>query len=139
MLDREIEETLLPVCRSNNISCMGYSSLALGLLSGKIGPEREFDGDDQRKDNPRFSVSNRRKIAALLEEIMSISEARNVSIVQTVIAWTLEQPGITFSLCGARNPQQAIENARAAALVLMPEELRLIGKALSAYSQNMDV
>ena len=139
MLDRGIEETLLPVCRSNNVSCMSYSSLALGLLSGKIGPERTFDGDDQRKDNPRFSVSNRRKIAALLEKIMPIAEARNASIAQTVIAWTVEQPGITFSLCGARNPQQAIENAAAAALVLSPEELRLICEALGAYLQNMDV
>ena len=32
---------------------------------------------------------------------------------QIVIAWTLPQPGITFALCGARNPEQAIENARA--------------------------
>lgn len=139
MLDRGIEETLLPVCRSNNVSCMSYSSLALGLLSGKIGPERTFDGDDQRKDNPRFSVSNRRKIAVLLEKIMPIAEARNASIAQTVIAWTVEQPGITFSLCGARNPQQAIENAAAAALVLSPEEVRLIREALGAYLQNMDV
>ena len=139
MLDRVIEETVLPVCRSNKISCMSYSSLALGLLSGKIGPAREFDGDDQRKDNPRFSVSNRRKIAVLFEEIMPIAEAHNASIAQIVIAWTIAQPGITFSLCGARNPQQVIENAAAAALVLEPEDIRLIGDALGTCLQNMDI
>ena len=40
MLDRGLEKTLLPVCRREGISVISYSSLALGLLTGRIGPER---------------------------------------------------------------------------------------------------
>ena len=61
MIDREIETDLLPLTRQNGISTLSYSSLALGLLSGTIDPDRVFSGDDQRKDNPRFSVANRLK------------------------------------------------------------------------------
>ncbi len=47
MLDREIEAQLLPVTTANGVATLSYSSLALGLLSGSIGPERVFSGDDQ--------------------------------------------------------------------------------------------
>ncbi|TIT76462.1 MAG: aldo/keto reductase, partial [Mesorhizobium sp.] len=113
MVVRDMERDLLPFCADNNVSVLSYSSLALGLLSGKIGPDRVFTGDDQRKDNPWFSLANRRKVAALMEEIRPIAETHGASEAQIVIAWTLQQPGITFSLCGARSPQQARENARA--------------------------
>ena len=66
MVSRSIEADLLPLCKERGVSVLSYSSLALGLLSGKIGPEREFTGDDQRRDNPRFSVKNRQKVAQLM-------------------------------------------------------------------------
>ncbi|TIW55091.1 MAG: aldo/keto reductase, partial [Mesorhizobium sp.] len=56
MVVRDMERDLLPFCADNNVSVLSYSSLALGLLSGKIGPDRVFTGDDQRKDNPWFSL-----------------------------------------------------------------------------------
>ncbi|MEC9342617.1 MAG: aldo/keto reductase, partial [Pseudomonadota bacterium] len=107
MVKRDIEETLVPACIAANVSVLSYSSLALGLLSGKIGPERVFEGDDLRKDNPRFSTANRRKVARLMEAIVPVAEAHGATPAQIVIAWTLDQPGITFSLCGARNADQA--------------------------------
>ena len=50
-----------------------------------------------------------------------------------VIAWTLAQPGITFSLCGARNAAQAAENARAGEVKLSAEELVAIDAAIAAH------
>ncbi len=133
MVKRDIETTLIPLCQENDISVLSYSSLALGLLTGKIGPERTFEGDDQRKDNPRFSIENRRKVAQLMEVIEPIAAAHGATRAQVVIAWTLQQPGITFSLCGARNPEQAAENARAGRLRLTAEEIDVIGKAAAVY------
>ncbi len=138
MIDRGIETTLLPISVKNNVSCLSYSSLALGLLSGKMGPDRTFDGDDQRKDNPRFSKENRIKIASLFEEIQSIADTYSVSIAQLVIAWTISRPGITFSLCGARNPAQAIENAKAGALGLNTMDTQKINDAVDKYLKDLD-
>jgi len=138
MVVRDMERDLLPFCAENNVSVLSYSSLALGLLSGKIGPDRVFTGDDQRKDNPRFSQANRRKVAALMEAIRPIAEAHGASEAQVVIAWTLQQPGITFSLCGARSPQQARENAQAGRIRLSGEELKQISEAASRHLTNLD-
>ncbi len=137
MLDRDLEESILPYCRANNISVLSYSSLALGLLTGKIGPERQFSGDDLRIDNPRFTVENRQKVAALLAGFKPIALERDISLAQLVIAWTLAQPGITYALCGARNAQQAVENAQAGDIVLTGEELTRMNEVIEQYAGDI--
>ena len=138
MIDREIEKELLPLTTANDISTLSYSSLALGLLSGTVGPERVFSGDDQRKDNPRFSIENRRKVASFAEAIKSVADQHRASIAQIVIAWTLARPGVTFALCGARNPAQAKDNARAGEIRLSPEDHSTIDRAITAWLSAMD-
>jgi methylglyoxal reductase len=138
MIDREIEADLLPLTHQNGVSTLSYSSLALGLLSGTIGPDRIFSGDDQRKGNPRFSVSNRQKVQAFSEAIRPVAERHAASIAQVVIAWTLAQPDVTFALCGARNPAQGLDNARAGTLRLSADDLGAIDAALAAKLANMD-
>ena len=138
MVRRGIEATLVPVCLKRGISVLSYSSLALGLLSGGIGPDREFTGDDHRRDNPRFSLENRRKVAAFMNEIAPLAADLGATKAQFVIAWTLQQRGITFSLCGARNPQQAVENAKAGRLRLSPDAIAAIDRAAGHHLKEMD-
>ena len=138
LLKRDIEATLLPICRKHGIATLSYSSLGLGLLTGKIGPEREFTGDDLRKDNPRFSVANRARVARFMTSIAPICEAHGASTAQVVIAWTLRQPGITFSLCGARNPDQARENAKAGRVALSAGDLEAITASAALHLRDMD-
>lgn len=137
MLDRDLEESILPYCRANNVSVLSYSSLALGLLTGKIGPERQFSGDDLRIGNPRFTVENRQKVATLLAGFKPIALERGISLAQLAIAWTLAQPGITYALCGARNAQQAIENAQAGDIVLTGEELTCMNEVIEQYAGDI--
>lgn len=138
MVKRDIETSLLPVCIRSNVAMLSYSSLALGLLSGTVGPDRVFTGDDQRKDNPRFSQANRVKVAELMEEVGPIAEAHTATKAQVVIAWTLSQPGITFSLCGARNAAQARENAAAGRIRLREHEVATISKAVERHLVGLD-
>ena len=138
MLERGFETALLPICARHRVSTLSYSSLGLGLLTGKIGPDRTFDGDDVRKDNPRFSAANRDKVARLMAAITRICEAHQASPAQVVIAWTLQQPGITFALCGARNPDQARENARAGRVTLTADDLETITVSAAVHLRDMD-
>jgi aryl-alcohol dehydrogenase-like predicted oxidoreductase len=138
MVRRGIETTHLPLCRESGVSALSYSSLALGLLSGRVGPERTFDGDDLRRENPLFSQGNRERVAALMAAIAPVAEVHAATPAQVVIAWTLAQPGITFALCGARDPAQARENAAAGRLRLKPEDLTLISGAAATHIRNLD-
>ncbi|MCD9149969.1 aldo/keto reductase [Pseudophaeobacter flagellatus] len=138
MVKRDIEQTLLPLAQENGVSVLSYSSLALGLLSGKMTVERKFEGDDQRRDNPRFSAPNRQKVQQLMEEIIPIAATHSASLAQIVIAWTLQQPGITFSLCGARNADQAQENAKAGRIRLSAADIQGINSAARQHLQDLD-
>ena len=137
MLDRELEETILPYCREQNISILSYSSLATGLLTGKIVPERKFFGDDQRKNNDRFSSKNLKLVAKMINEFRPIAEGHKITIAQLVIAWTICQPGITFALCGVRNPKQAKENAHAGNVVLTEEEKAIINDIIAKHANRI--
>lgn len=138
MVKRDIETSFVPTCVANGVSILSYSSLALGLLSGKIGPDRVFASDDQRHGNPRFSLGNREKVARLMEVIRPIADQHLASVAQVVIAWTVAQPGITFSLCGARDPTQAIENAGAARMRLTDDELSTITAGIREQLIELD-
>lgn len=138
MVKRDVEKTLAPYCLENGVSILSYSSLALGLLSGKIGPDRVFEGDDQRKDNPRFSLPNLEKVARFMDAIAGVSETHSATKAQTMIAWTVQQPGITFSLCGARDESQAAENAKAGRLRLSTSDVEEISKAAATHLTDLD-
>ena len=133
MLDRQIEADQLPYCQQNNIAVLAYSPLAQGLLTGKMGPDREFAEGDVRRGNPRYSVENRQRVASLLEEFKPIAEEHEITLTQLTIAWTIAQTGLTHALCGARNPQQAQENAAAGDVRLTDSEIEHMNKAIERH------
>ncbi len=135
MLDRDLEAADLPHLLRNNIAFLAYSPLANGLLSGKVTPHRQFPGDDLRRNNARFSDENRQWVANVLREFEPIAKEHAATIAQVVIAWTLEQPGVTHALVGARNRKQARENTVAGDLILSAEELKQIDQAIEHFSE----
>ena len=133
LIDREIEATLLPLCRQHDIAVLGYSSLALGLLAGPIDPKREFGGDDQRRGHPRFSAANRAKLAAFFADIEPVRARLQCSFAQLMIAWTTVSGRVSVALCGARTAAQAMENARAGTVAPSAEDLALIDGAADRH------
>lgn len=136
MLDRDREAAQLPYCQKNHIAFLAYSPLANGLLTGKIGPEREFTGDDLRRTSPKFSIENRKRVAGLLARFRLVAHDHGLTLAQLVIAWTLKQPGVTHALVGARNAQQATENSAAGNVTLSVDEISGIRKAVEQYTQQ---
>jgi methylglyoxal reductase len=139
LIDRELEAGLLPTARAQHVSLLSYSPLGQGLLTGLVGPDRVFAGDDLRRDNPRFSLENRRKCMAFAQAIKPLADRHGATVSQVVIAWTMMQPGIDFVLCGARGSEQAIENAQAGHIVLGPEGIAAVDAAAATHLTALDV
>ena len=137
MLDRGLEKQLLPLAGEHEVSVLAYSPLAQGLLTGKVKLGRRFTGDDLRRNNPRFTAENLRKVAILLKELAPVAAAHRATLAQVVIAWTAARPGITFVLCGAREPEQARENAGGGELQLAAEEVQAIDAALERHAPGI--
>ena len=123
MLDRKHLKSNLPYCARNRVAYLAYSPIAQGLLTGKMGPDRTFAANDQRLDNPRFSIENRARVAGMLDRFRPIADGHGISLTQLTIAWTVSMPGCTHALVGARNPEQVEENARAGDVALSKDDI----------------
>jgi len=137
MLDRQIEICQVPFCEQHSISLMAYSPLVQGLLTGKIGPDRKFFGDDMRRENSRFQPENLRKVTALLDRIRPIAAKYKVTLAELAIAWTVASPPVRHVLVGARTADQVRENARAGDLKLTEEELDIISSAIEEHAADI--
>jgi aryl-alcohol dehydrogenase-like predicted oxidoreductase len=126
MVKRNIEEELIPYCLTHQKSILAYSPLERGLLSGKMKPGYQFASGDHRKDVSFFKDENLRRTDEFLNRIKPIADQKNITLSQLVILWTLEQPGITITLVGARNKEQAAENAQALETTLTNDEIAII-------------
>jgi aryl-alcohol dehydrogenase-like predicted oxidoreductase len=130
MVERSIEEELVPYCYNNKKSIIAYSSLQRGLLTGKIRPDHTFAPGDHRPTTSFFKPENIRRINIFLERLKPLAKEKGAFLSQLVIRWTIEQPGITIALVGARNKEQAIQNAKAAYINLSKNEINMIDSEL---------
>ncbi|MCC8165698.1 MAG: aldo/keto reductase [Planctomycetes bacterium] len=131
MLDRDRTGDNLPFCKENNVAFLAYSPLGQGLLTGAVGPDRQFQPGDARNRLPRFSQENRRKVAGFLDAIRPIAEDYSLTLAQLVTAWTVAQPGCTHALLGARSVKQVLENVKGGAVTIDPRALEIIDKAIA--------
>ncbi|TJZ51805.1 aldo/keto reductase [Sphingobacterium olei] len=123
MVNRGIEEETLPYCVVNEKSILAYSPLQRGLLTGKIYAGYQFQEGDSRATLRYFQPDFIARTNALLDQLKPIAEEHNATLGQLVLRWTVERPGITVALAGARNAAQAIENANALKFDLSEEEI----------------
>ncbi len=126
MLRRDIEKETIPYCIENKKGVIAYSPLERGVLTGKFKPGHSFNDGDTRAEERFYQTENLLRINAFLGSLTPLADEKNASLAQLVIAWTLHQPGIAAALVGARNPEQALHNAKAAELRLSREDLDFI-------------
>jgi len=100
------------------------------LLTGKIKPDHKFGEGDQRTNMPFYKKENIKRTNEFLEKIRPLAEKKNATLAQLVLRWTIEQPSITIALAGARNAEQATQNAKAADVKLSEEDISFINKEL---------
>src|SRR5664280_45256 len=131
MVNRSIENDIVPYCINNNIGILAYSPLQRGLLTGKIKHGHVFNEGDTRPSTIYYREPNFSRIMKLIENLSEIAAGLNVTLSQLVLNWTLRQPGITCALAGARNADQVLENVRAADFKLNNEEIARINKHLT--------
>jgi len=130
MVERTIEEELVPYCIQHKKGILAYSPLQRGILTGKIKPGHTFNAGDHRPGTRFYQPENITRINAFLDELRPMAESKGATLAQLVIRWTIERPGITVALVGARDANQAIQNAKAIEVKLSPEEINFINERL---------
>jgi aryl-alcohol dehydrogenase-like predicted oxidoreductase len=134
MVNRKIEDEVLPLCIEKNIGVLAYSPMQRGLLTGKIKAGHKFNEGDTRPSTPYYKEPNLTNILTLVEKMRPVAENHNATIAQVVLNWTMNRPGITCVLAGARNPGQVIENKSAAGFKLLKEEIDLLDSIAADFT-----
>ena len=137
ILRRGIEADVLPFCRGHGIGTICYSPMERGLLTGKVGPDRQFGQGDHRAKHPYFTVENRKKVMAALESLKPIADKYSVEYAQLIVNWTFSQPGVTAAIVGARNAEQATANAKALSFSLTNAEQAEIRQAFDGLAGEL--
>lgn len=136
MLQRQIENDLIPFCIDRKISVVNYWPLMKGLLAGKIRRGHEFDASDKRLTYDVFQGEKFEQAQTLLDYLDGVAASLNKTVAQVVVNWTIHQPGITTSLCGAKRDWQIRETAGAMGWRLSDQQTREINRFLSSQKDS---
>lgn len=134
---RHVEQDLMPYCLEHGVSIIAYSSLAQGLLTGKFAPNHQFADGDIRAKNKLFQGENYQRAQEALAQLRPIAERHSCTLAQLALAWLITQPN-TSAIVGARNAEQAVQNARAAEVLLTEDELAEIDTIGRIVTDHLD-
>ena len=106
LFEREIEADLMPFCHKNNLHLMTYGALCRGLLSGKVTADREYQGDDLRRYDPKFKPQRLPQYLAAVKLLDEFARKRyERGVLHLAVRWVLDH-GSDIALWGARHPGQ---------------------------------
>ncbi|MBW7895209.1 MAG: aldo/keto reductase [Opitutaceae bacterium] len=142
LLDRRIERELLPMCRTHGLATLPWSPLASGILSGKYHAGQDAPAGSRfadMKQSPFLAQRWNEGALQVVEKLRPLAAAKNVTLSQFALAWTIQQPGVTSPIIGPRTLEQLEDNLKATDVRLTAEELKAVdaivppGTHVSAY------
>jgi aryl-alcohol dehydrogenase-like predicted oxidoreductase len=132
LLHRQPETNgVLDACRELGVTLIAYTPLAGGMLTGKYSVENRPTGF-YRRVLPRY----RRKALDALQPVVGllreIGDRYSKTPSQVAIRWLIENP-IVLPIPGAKNGDQATNNAAALSFSLAAEEVAALSDATRAW------
>jgi aryl-alcohol dehydrogenase-like predicted oxidoreductase len=121
-------DQVLPAAEAAGVGIIARVPLASGLLSGRYGPDTTFAADDHRSYNRHGEAFDVGETFSGVDYATGVAAAREfaalvphgIAPAQAALRWVIQQPGVTTVIPGARNPEQARQNAAAAQLPPLP-------------------
>jgi aryl-alcohol dehydrogenase-like predicted oxidoreductase len=127
ILNRTPEADIFPYCIENSIGVIVRGPLAMGILTGKFGPDTQFVETDFRhrwQEEPEEREVYLEDLAKA-EKLRPLAKDRTMA--QLALQFVLAHPAVTAAIPGAKTVRQLQDNVRTAALPsLTPEELTQI-------------
>ena len=124
LLEREIDEELMPVIQSYGLGLIPFAPLASGLLTGKYRREVPLPAGARLATTPRQAERYLTEANwAVVERLEAFCAARGRSLLRLAIGWLLQRPAVASVIAGATTPEQVAANVRAAEWVLSREDM----------------
>ncbi len=116
ILDRGIEDEIIPCCRENGVTIQAYSPLEMGLLSGTM--PRDYKPVGAQIPKKWFQPDNMQKAMDVMDQWKPLCEKYNCTIANLALAWILAQGEFINLLSGSTTVDQIKENVKSTELEL---------------------
>ncbi len=128
LIERDVEQDLLPFANREGIGVIVYSPMSSGLLAGRMTRERiqAMPDDDWRKQDPRFVDPELSHNLEIVDRLRVVAERHGTVPGAVAIAWTLRNPAVHGAIVGFRSPEQVDPLIDAANLELSQEDITTI-------------
>ena len=107
LLDRRIENEMVPLCQSYGLGIFPWSPLAMGILAGRYADAENYPSGSRA--SLRGGIYAERITARGIDvgnKVVQLAKERNLSPAQLAVLWVKDQPGITAPLIGPRTIEQ---------------------------------
>lgn len=107
LLDRRIENELVPLCQAYGLGLLPWSPLAMGILAGRYADAANYPAASRAQ--LRGGIYADRVSARGIDvgnEFVKLAQEVGISPVQLAVLWVKDQPGITAPLIGPRTLEQ---------------------------------
>lgn len=104
LLDRRIENELVPLCQKYDLAVLPWSPLAMGLLAGRYTKLGEYPEDSRVARWSNNIVQDRITSRALEvgQAVGQMAQERHLTASQLALLWVKDQPGVTAPIVGPR-------------------------------------
>ena len=128
LIERDVEQQVLPFTEREAIGVIVYSPMSSGLLAGGMTRERiaQMPDDDWRKGDERFQEPRLSQNLELVERLRAVGERHHTGPGAVAIAWTLRNPAVAGAIVGFRSPEQVDPLIGAADLELDADDIDTI-------------
>ena len=123
LLNRVVEESVVPAVRRHGMGVVPYFPLASGLLTGKYRRGEEFPEGSRLAASKYFAAVATDDNFRYVERLQAWAEERGHTILELAFAWLLAQDGVASVIAGATSPAQVAANVAAAGWALDRREL----------------
>jgi myo-inositol catabolism protein IolS len=134
---RQVEADAAPYCIDNKISIIAYSPMAQGLLTGKFKRGHKFEEGDNRGANKLFQGETFERAQNALDKLRPLADKYGVTLGQLSLAWLIAQP-MTSAIVGARNAEQATQNAVGGDIEIDEDDLEAIDSIGRSVTDRLD-
>ncbi|MSO79861.1 MAG: aldo/keto reductase [Acidimicrobiia bacterium] len=104
LLDRRIENELLPLCRKYGVGVLPWSPLGGGILAGRYNDGIPEDARATRRPQVKDRITTR--AVEVARELAKLAADRDMTVTQLALLWCKDQSGITAPIIGPRTSEQ---------------------------------
>ena len=132
LLNRDIENEIMPACSEMNIGTLAWSPLGRGVLTGKY---RGGTPSDSRGASPHFSgfVSPYfdERSSRIVDAVCVAAEGLGYSPLEVALSWVRDGIGVSSAIVGARTAAQ-LRGILTVEEILLPDQVRAALDEVSA-------